>query len=83
MRVVEVGTVMFGRPNPEGGPDICADLELVRLAIPRRTYTQSHVDYLIEVVTEAWKNRSQAVGLRITEQKPVLRAFTAHFEPVA
>jgi len=83
VRAVEVGTVMFGRPNPEGGPDICADLELVRLAIPRRTYTQSHVDYLVEVVAEAWRKREQATGSVITEQKPVLRAFTAHFKPAA
>ena len=82
VRVVEVGTVMFGRVNPEGGPDICADLELVRLAVPRRTYTQSHVDYLIEVVAEAWAKRHTVTGLKITNQKPVLRAFTAHFAPL-
>lgn len=79
VRAVEVGTVMFGRPNPEGGPDICAGNELVRLALPRRTYTQSHVDFLIEVLGRAWEARAEARGAKIVHQKPVLRAFTAEF----
>ncbi len=83
VRAVEIGTAMFGAPDPAGGPDVCADHELVRLALPRRSYTQSHVDYLIEVVGAAWNDRSRALGLDIVEQKPVLRAFTARYEPRA
>ncbi len=83
VRAVEIGTAMFGQPDPDGGPDKCADHELVRLALPRRSYTQSHVDYLVEVCAAAWRDRDRATGLRMTEQKPVLRAFTAQYEPVA
>ncbi len=81
VRGVEVGTVMFGKPR-QGEPDECAPLELVRLTFPRRTYTQSHVDYLIEVIAEVWRNRAELSGYRITKQRAVLRAFTAEFEAV-
>lgn len=81
VRGVEVGTVMFGRPR-DGQPDECAPLELVRLTFPRRTYTQSHVDYLVEVIAETYHRRGEARGYRITKQRPVLRAFTAEFEPL-
>ena len=56
--------------------------ELVRLAIPRRTYTQSHIDYVIEAVVEAFRNRESMRGLRIVEAPPALRHFTARFEEV-
>ena len=56
--------------------------ELVRLAIPRRTYTQSHIDYVGEVVAETARHSSDIPGYRITHQAPWLRHFTAHFEPV-
>ena len=82
VRAVEIGTVMFGHPDPAGGHDHCADLELVRLAFPRRTYTQSHVDYLVEVIESVWQRREFARGYRITSQKQVLRAFTAQFDQV-
>jgi tryptophanase len=55
-------------------------MELVRLAIPRRVYTQSHIDYVIEAVIEVFQKRDQIRGLRITEEPPVLRHFTAKFE---
>jgi tryptophanase len=82
VRGVEIGTVMFGRPDPEGGPDQPAAMELVRLAIPRRTYTQSHIDFAAEVVIEAAANRDSIGGYRIVEQAPWLRHFTARFEPL-
>jgi tryptophanase len=80
VRGVEIGTVMFGRPTPDGGPDTPAAMELVRLAIPRRTYTQSHIDYVGEVVIDVASRASDIGGFRITEQPPWLRHFTARFE---
>ena len=57
-----------------------AKMDLVRLAIPRRTYTQSHIDYVIEVILEVWRKRDQIKGLKITYEPPFLRHFTARFE---
>ena len=82
VRGVEIGTVMFGRRDPNGGPDTHAAMELVRLAIPRRTYTQSHIDYVGEVVIDVASRAPSIGGLRITEQPPWLRHFTARFEPL-
>lgn len=82
VRGVEVGTLMFGRPDPAGGHDEVAPLDLVRLTFPRRTYTQSHMDYLIEVVAEVWRKRDSLPGYRIVQQREVLRAFTAELEPI-
>ena len=73
IRAVEIGSVMFGEN---------AKMELVRLAIPRRVYTQSQIDYAIEVIQEVHQKRDQIRGLRITEEPPVLRHFTAKFEEV-
>lgn len=82
VRGVEIGTVMFGRPDPGGGPDAAAPMELVRLAIPRRTYTQSHIDYVGEVVIDAANRAQDLRGYEIVEQAPWLRHFTARFRPV-
>ena len=57
-------------------------MDLVRLAIPRRVYTQSHIDYVVEVILEVWKHRDQIRGMRLTYEAPFLRHFTAHLEPV-
>ncbi len=81
VRGVEIGSVMFGQPGPNG-TEVPAAMELVRLAIPRRTYTQSHIDYVGEVVAETAASASSIPGYRITRQAPWLRHFTAHFEPV-
>lgn len=81
IRCVEVGSVMFGKYD-EQGQLIPAAMELVRLAIPRRVYTQSHVDYVVEVFDELLKNKSQTRGYRITKEPKLLRHFTAHFEKV-
>ena len=74
IRSVEIGALMFGAN---------AKLDLVRLAIPRRVYTQSHVDYVIEVILEVWNRRQQIRGMRLTYEAPFLRHFTARLEPMA
>ena len=73
IRSVEIGTLMFGA---------AAKMDLVRLAIPRRVYTQSHVDYVVEVILEVWKNRDRIQGLKLSHEAPFLRHFTARLEPV-
>ena len=82
VRGVEIGSVMFGRPQPDGS-ESPAPMELVRLAIPRRSYTQSHIDYVAEVVVSVAERASEIEGYRIVEQAPWLRHFTARFEPAA
>jgi tryptophanase len=81
VRGCEIGTVMFGR-RPDGTEQPAA-LDLVRLAIPRRTYTQSHIDYVIEVCAEVARGAGRLPGYRIVEQAPTLRHFTARFEPLS
>ncbi len=80
VRGCEIGTVMFGR-RPDGS-ETAAPMDLVRLAIPRRTYTQSHVDYVIEVCEAVAARRQELRGLRIVEEPASLRHFTARFEPL-
>jgi len=81
IRGCEIGTVMFGR-GPDGS-ERPADMDLVRLAIPRRTYTQSHIDYVIEVCQAVADDASSLEGYRIVEEAPQLRHFTARFEPLS
>jgi tyrosine phenol-lyase len=83
IRGVEIGTVMFGRRDPETGEETAASQELVRLAIPRRAYTQSHIDYVIEAIVDVWRRREEIGGYRFVEQAPILRHFTARFEPLS
>jgi len=83
IRAVEIGTLMFGTRDPATGTEKPAATELVRLAIPRRVYTQSHVDYVAEAVVNVWKRRDDVRGYRIVEQAPALRHFTAKLEPLA
>jgi tryptophanase len=73
IRSVEIGTLMFGG---------AAKMDLVRLAIPRRVYTQSHIDYVVEVILEVFKNRERIQGLRLSYEAPFLRHFTARLTPV-
>ncbi|HET7748210.1 MAG TPA: tryptophanase [Terriglobales bacterium] len=73
IRSVEIGTLMFGE---------AAKMDLVRLAIPRRVYTQSHIDYVVEVILEVWRHREQVRGLRLTYEAPFLRHFTARLSPL-
>jgi tryptophanase len=79
VRSCEIGTVMFGL-HPDG-TETPAALDLVRLAIPRRTYTQSHIDYVIEVVTRVASRAAELPGMRIVSQPRQLRHFTARFAP--
>ncbi len=81
VRGVEIGSVMFGIVHEDGTEDP-APMELVRLAIPRRTYTQSHIDFVAEVILSVAERAPSLPGYRIVEQAPWLRHFTAQFEPV-
>jgi len=74
IRSVEIGTLMFGEH---------ATMDLVRLAIPRRVYTQSHIEYVVEVVLEVWRRREQIRGYQVTYEAPFLRHFTARLKPLA
>jgi tyrosine phenol-lyase len=82
IRVVEVGTVMFGRRDPETGEEEPSAMELVRLAVPRRVYTQSHIDYVIEVIGQVWERRDSIGGFRFEYQAEALRHFSARFRPL-
>ena len=82
IRAVEIGSLMFGKYD-ENKKLIPAALELVRLAIPRRVYTQSHIDYVAEVIIDVFSKKDEIRGLKITEEAPMLRHFTAKLEPLA
>jgi tyrosine phenol-lyase len=73
IRSVEIGSLMFAS---------AAKMELVRLAIPRRVYTQSHIDYVVEIILSVWERRKEIKGIRLTYEAPFLRHFTAHMEPI-
>ncbi len=81
IRAVEIGTAMFGRRDPDTGEESTAKMELVRLAIPRRVYTKSQIDYLVDVTLDVFDRREAIGGFRFVEQAPVLRHFTARFAP--
>lgn len=81
IRSVEIGSVMFGKYADDGSL-IPSPMELVRLAIPRRVYTQSHIEYVLETFIEILRTREQVRGLRIVKEPRFLRHFTAHFEPL-
>lgn len=82
IRTVEIGSVMFGKHDSVTGEFTAAPMELVRLAIPRRVYTQSHIDYVVECVIETFQHRDELYGYTIVYEAPMLRHFTARFEPV-
>jgi tyrosine phenol-lyase len=82
IRGVEIGSVMFGKRDPETGEEEPAAMELVRLAMPRRVYTQSHVDFMVEAIVEVYGRRNGIGGFRFSYQAPALRHFTAEFEPL-
>jgi len=81
IRAVEIGSVMFGKYDANG-KTLSPPMELVRLAIPRRVYTQSHIDYVSEVVIDTYKRRNELRGYKFTYEAPMLRHFTARFEPL-
>ena len=81
IRAVEIGGVMFGKPDPQRpGREILPDLDLVRLAVPRRVYTNSHLEYVGDVIRTVHRAPQRLRGVRIVRQAPVLRHFTARFE---
>ena len=82
IRSVEIGSLMFGKYD-DVHKLIPAQLELVRLAIPRRVYTQSHIDYVSEVIIEVFNKRNEITGLTIIEETPMLRHFTAKLQPIS
>jgi tryptophanase len=82
IRGVEIGSVMFAHEDPETGEMVYPELELVRLAIPRRVYTQAHLDYVVRVCTSLYERRDEICGLRFTYAPELLRHFTARFEPL-
>ena len=82
IRSCEIGSVMFGKTNSATGKFVPATLEMVRLAIPRRVYTKSHIDYVIECVGNVFSQRDKLKGMRIVYEPPMLRHFTAIFEPL-
>lgn len=81
IRSVEIGSLMFGKYDASGQV-VPAKMELVRLAIPRRVYTQSHIDYVAEVILDVFASRDELKGLKILEETPLLRHFTAVLSPV-
>jgi len=82
VRGVEIGTLMFGGVDPETHEERFAPLELLRLAIPRRVYTQSQIDYVIDIAATVAKGKDDLRGLRIIEQAEHLRHFSAKLEPL-
>ncbi len=79
IRAVEIGSVMFASKDESSGKTKYPELELVRLAIPRRVYTQTHLDYVADVIGEIYRKREQIRGMRYTYEPPFLRHFTARF----
>jgi tryptophanase len=82
IRACEIGSVMFAHPDPDSGEIVYPKLELVRLAIPRRTYTQSHMDYVAGILAKIAKRAGSLRGLKFTYAPALLRHFTAKFQPL-
>jgi tryptophanase len=82
IRTIEIGSVMFAHIDPATGETVYPQLELVRLAIPRRVYTQSHLDYVVDVFSKITGRKDNVKGLKITYAPELLRHFTARFEPL-
>jgi tryptophanase len=82
IRAIEIGSVMFAHIDPETGLETYPDLELVRLALPRRVYTQAHMDYVVQTVKKIATRRDQVRGYRMVYAPQALRHFTARFEPL-
>jgi tryptophanase len=80
VRAVEIGSVMFAQKDETTGQWTYPELELVRLALPRRVYTQTHLDYVADVITSLYRKRRKIRGMRFVHEPPLLRHFTARFE---
>ena len=83
VRTVEIGSLMFGRHEPGSKRWEHPPLEMVRLALPRRVYTTSHLDYVAEIAGKIWRNREKLQGLQLVYEPPFLRHFTARLEELA
>lgn len=81
IRPVEIGSLLLGR-DPDTRENLKADKEFMRLTIPRRTYTMEHLRYVAESLIKVYQNREQIKGLKFTYESPILRHFTAQFEPI-
>jgi tryptophanase len=81
IRACEIGSVMHAEKDPETGEEMPSAMDLVRLAIPHRVYTQSHIDYVVEAILQVFERRAAIGGYRIVSQPKFLRHFTARFEP--
>ncbi len=82
IRTVELGSVAFAYQDPDSGEMVYPELDLVRLALPRRTYTQSHLDYVVEVLRRIYQNKDKLTGYRIVKAPKLMRHFSAVFEPI-
>ncbi|MBI2026233.1 MAG: tryptophanase [Deltaproteobacteria bacterium] len=82
IRTVEIGSCMFGKVDQFTKKEVSSDKELVRLAVPRRVYTQSHLEYVVDVLAQIYKKRNALKGFKIIQQDRYLRHFTAQFEPL-
>jgi tryptophanase len=82
IRTVELGSVAFAYQDPDSGEMVYPELDLVRLALPRRTYTQSHLDYVVQVLARIYKNKDKLTGYRIVKAPKLMRHFSAIFEPL-
>lgn len=82
IRAVELGSLSFAHPNPETGEMLYPDLETVRLALPRRVYTQKHIDYVVDALVDLYRQRDQIGGLRLIYEAPYMRHFTARLAPL-
>lgn len=82
IRAVELGSLAFAHPDPETGEMRYPNLETVRLALPRRVYTQTHIDYVVDSLVELYQNRDQITGLRLAYETAYMRHFTARLEPI-
>ena len=82
IRTSEIGSLMFGKYDSKLKKEILSEYELVRLAIPRRTYTQSHIDYVIEILKKVYENKNKIKGMKIIRQPKYLRHFSASLKPI-
>jgi tryptophanase len=81
IRAVEIGSLLLGR-DPDTKENLKAEMELVRLTIPRRTYTYKHMDQIAEAVIKVYERRKELKGYRFNYESPMLRHFTSTFEPI-
>ena len=82
VRAIELGSLAFAHTDPATGETHYPKLETVRLALPRRVYTQTHIDYVAEALIQLYRQRDEITGMRLTYEAPQMRHFTAQLEPL-